>query len=231
MLNLKTVGRSALVGALALPMMFMTQGCTDEEVAVGLGAVAVVAGAAAIGSAIDHHPHHDHYYPRRPYPPHRPGWGPGRHRFATTLEIEGLSNDAAVDPAVQTMAEKYDLTVDAAGMLTDAFVAAQDGDLQPVRALGLSDADFESLAKMQMISNAGVNSLSAKLEMSTDATRTFVQKLIADVKTQAKDSSSPYWQSCLQAKSWKTPENLSCEKSWWPGCSPETGASLCVVNN
>lgn len=224
------LSRSALTAVIALPMMFVTQGCTDQDVAVGLGAVAIVAGAAAIGSAVDNNHHRDHrrWERERWERDHRgPRRGPprGRH-WNTTLAVEGLS----VDPAAQRVAQKYGIGMKSAEVLTTALQAANDGDLQPIRALGLADNDFQRLAKLQMVSNAGLHNLAAKLEMSDARTQTLIQDIINDFKVQAKDSSSEYWQSCFEAGSWKTPENLSCEKSFWPGCSPETGASLCVVS-
>jgi hypothetical protein len=221
---LKKSVRLALVALVAAPMVLTTQGCTNGEV---LGSIAIVTGVIAIGASQERH--HDHYSPPPPPPPrhrgpgHGRGHGPGR-RYDASLQIDGLSqNDAA-----QTLVSKYGIPMKSAERLAEALEIGKKGDASALLALGLQADDFERLAEMRMITDSGLTALAASLEMSKDATETLVANIIDDFRKQASDSSSDYWQACMNSGSWKTPENRSCQESFWSGCSPETGASLCL---
>lgn len=242
----KTLVRPVLTAALALPMMFSTQGCTDDEVATSLGAIAIVAGAVAIGAA-DHSPSSCHGGYTRECLSHRDRWGGIHHScrdiydsckyyYEAKLDIPGLSDVSklatpAVDAGTARVAKKYGLSFDAAERLTDALKAARASNLQPIYDLGLTKADLERLGEMRMINDASIEALAAKLETTNEDAKSLVANLLKDSKAQASDSKSAYWQSCLQAKKWKTPQNQFCEKSYWSGCSPETGATICAVAN
>src|SRR5262245_3581552 len=58
--QIKKAGKVALAVVLAAPMILSLQGCTDEEVAVGVGIGAIAVGATAIGVAAGHSDHHHH---------------------------------------------------------------------------------------------------------------------------------------------------------------------------
>lgn len=298
--SLSKAVRPALVAIIAVPMLFTTQGCSDDEVAAGLGAVAIVAGVGAIASAVNDdyddydrptrpNPRHPSYPDYRPYPnphyprtPHYPGypdyrptrpnprhhgsghapscrggyreycthyndqWGNVRRecrnvyencqsRWSTALDVEGLSEVTlsarknAVDRDTAIVASKYGISFEGASRLTGAFHAARKGDLAPVKALGLSEGDLKAVASLRMVSEASLQALASNLQVSAETAKSFVEKLIADVKAQAADIKSDYWQACTAGKKWKTPQNLRCEQTFWPGCSPQSGATLCVA--
>lgn len=215
---IKKVARVGLVALIATPMMFTTQGCTNGEV---LGSIAIVAGAVAIGMSSGDRGHGGSHHSPPPPPPshHRPG-----RRFSASAAIDAVASDSVAD----RIASKYGIPSSAAEKLAESLSAASQGDASKVMALGLSSKDFERLAEMRMITDDGLTRLAASLGMDKPATETLVQNVVDDFRQQASDSSSDYWQSCIRSGSWKTPQNLNCQEAYWSGCSPETGASMCV---
>lgn len=107
--TVKPVFSFMLTAAIALPMMFATQACTDEEVAASIGAVAIVAGVAAVASATNNDNndgHHRHPTCRGGYRQEctsfRDRWGNHRRdcrevydscrdRYDARIEIPGLA--------------------------------------------------------------------------------------------------------------------------------------------
>mgnify|MGYP001382733980 CR=1 FL=1 len=139
------------------------------------------------------------------------------------------SNASTVAAVSAALATKYGIGFDAATQLASALKTASGGDLEAIYALGLSKDDLERLGRLKMIADSSLDHLAAKLDTTVEDARSLVTSLIRDVKAQAGDSSSAYWQSCLTAKQWKTDKNQWCEQSYWSGCSLETGASLCAA--
>lgn len=265
------VFRPLLAAVIGLPIMFSVQGCTDDEVAAGLGVAAVVIGVAAIDKASDGHyrpypPRRPHYPPpRRPAPRCRPGyrehctvyrdrWGHPRrecrriydrcrHHYSANLAIPGLHSDlqpifggvqaeveSDTELQVAQVASHYSIGFDAAEALTGALSAAGNGDLKPVYDLGLTKEDLIRLGKMKMITDSGVTHLAQSLNLAEEDTKNLLNKILADLKEQTRDVESAYWQSCVQAKKWKTPQNFNCKETSWTGCSPKTGATLCTAS-
>jgi hypothetical protein len=246
-INLHKVGYLAVKTGLIGALLIGTQGCNDRDLAVGAGAVAIVAGAVAIGAAADSH---DHYRHGRPYYGRRHGGHYGYVRpYSSQLQtvqldaaaLGDLSFDvnstvvvdnttAAVELADSLrVAEKYDLPLSAAQPLTLALQSAAKGSVDAIRNIGLEATDLELLGRMKMITQQGVERLASALQLPVSEARTLVTRLIQDYKAQAADSRSDYWQACFQSGSWKTPQNNNCQKDFWGGCSPQTGATRCSV--
>ena len=240
--------RRLLTVTLAIPVFMSVQGCTDQDIAVGLGTVAIIGGAIAIGAAAgnDHH----HYEPRPGYGHGYDhgydhgyndgyghgggygGWGYRANSAPINLEKIAAQDDAPSKAEVNSkVAAHLGLTVDAATTLNTALqTAGQTKNLDAVYKLGLDKGDLKNLLQTKMISDQGVINLGRSLNVSTETARKAVETMLGDFRAQAADGSSLYWSSCTQSGSWKTPQNSRCESTSWQGCSVATGATLCLAS-
>jgi hypothetical protein len=227
--------------ALALSIATGTTACRNEDVAVVGGAIAIVAGAVAIGAAIgdndnSHRPRCRGGYVERCRSTYD-RWGRVRtscvrdwdscaHRYSETSGASLLTQDMSV----WRVSEKYNLPLESAERLTQALRAAQAGQADALTSLGLSSADLAALAKFQVPSAAAIENMAAYLALSPSSTQQLVQALMSDARAQFANVDSPAWKACTLAGKWRTPENGgTCKATHWAGCSPETGASLCVA--
>lgn len=210
-----------IMGMLATAMMF-NAGCTDGEVAAG--AIGVIVGIG-LGSGPDHHDHH------RPPPYHR-----GRHWDAqanVTLPTTGAApvavqvEDTQADSQVADFAFKYNISLDAANKVNDAFQGVQKNGVSSFATIGLNKSDIQAIMKHQLPETSSIKSMASKLDMSEAQARDFLVAMNREFQAQASDVSSPYWQACMAKGSWKTAENMYCKSTSWNGCAPETGATLC----
>lgn len=139
----------------------------------------------------------------------------------------GLPNEH--QQMVNGFAQKTGITVAASEKVLATFDKAKAGDRSAVTDIGLQQSDIDRLAKLSMITDAGVARVASHLDITDSQAQSLLKTLLDEFKTQAADGTSAYWQSCIAQKSWKTPQNLHCEQTYWNGCSPETGATLCLA--
>lgn len=206
--------KKIILSGLLISTMFLNSGCDSSDIAAGAIGVAIGIG---LGSSDDgHHHHHD----RRP-PRYREC---GRHRcYSTNFEI-----DTPANPQVAEFAQKHQITLDAATQIQAAFDGAKVEGLGSFAKIGLSEKDIRVISNRSMPRDESVAAMAVKLDMSQAQARDLLKRLIADFDAQASDIESPYWQSCMAKGKWKTPQNGSCSTTSWNGCSPETGATLCL---
>lgn len=164
--------RRLLAAALMVPGMLSIQGCTDEEVLLTLGGIAIVGGAIAIGSAASNsnsnHKHHGKHNKHRPK----------KHWRAITADTEADEMNA-----ISLMAQRYDIPIQSASTLKDTLTGALESqDLQPLYQLGLSRSDLMDIGRLEMISNSGINNLSQKLQISQEKAAGVVRQMIRDVR-------------------------------------------------
>lgn len=131
--------------------------CTDEELAFGTGAV--------VGVIIGDSSHHHHH---RPNPPrYRRG-----HRWH--------SQDLNILSPAQTVALKYDLSMDQAEVLTAHLLPALDGDLSGLAALGFEKSDLQALFAGQNPSASTLMIMSEKLGLDMAQAHALIQNIKAD---------------------------------------------------
>lgn len=125
-------------------------------------------------------------------------------------------------------AQRHKISLDAAQQIQDAFEASSTQGLDSFEQIGLDKTALTAIAQRSLPSAESMSSLAAKLDLSkSDATR-LVQSLITDFEAQASNVESDYWKACMAKGTWKTPQNLSCSQTFWAGCAPATGATLCM---
>ncbi|HRK07157.1 MAG TPA: hypothetical protein PLZ57_05265 [Pseudobdellovibrionaceae bacterium] len=231
----------AVLPTVALSIAMGTTACKNEDVAAVGGAIAIVAGAVAIGAALgdDDHSHrprcrggyvercrstHDRW--GRRHTSCKREWDPCATRYSAVAASSLLS----ADMSVSTVSGKYNLPLESAERLTKALQAAHAGQADALTSLGLSQDDMTSMAKFQLPSSEGIEKMATSLALSRSATQDLIQSLMNDARSQFANVDSPAWKACTSAGKWRTPENGgTCKETYWSGCSPETGASLCVV--
>ncbi len=232
----------AVLPTVALSIAMGTTACKNEDVAAVGGAIAIVAGAVAIGAALGDDDDHSHRprcrggYVERCRSTHD-RWG-RRHTSctrewdscATRYAASAASSLLRADRSVSTVSGRYNLPLESAERLTKALQSAHAGQADALTSLGLSQDDLTSMAKFQMPSSDGIEKMAKSLALSRSATQGLIQELMNDARTQFANVQSPAWKACTSAGQWRTPENGgTCKETFWPGCSPETGASLCIV--
>lgn len=97
--------------------------------------------------------------------------------------------------------------------------------------LGLSQKDMERLGRGELPTSQGLTKVARELSITPAKSRELFLFLMDGVRQQAKDEGSRLWKACLDSGQWQTPENNNCSKTYWNGCSPKTGASMCVPSS
>ncbi len=230
--------KTSLIGLAALSMALVTPGCTDGEligagvIAIGVGAVLVGSGAAGRG---DDAPRCRGGY-REECTIYHNRWGERRRvceevydscLYRNTVAAQPKSSTAVSD-TVASVAKTQNVSFTAAEKLMSTVTAVQAGDISTLSEVGLTTADFRLISRGFLPEQATIDRVSMALDLSVNETRSLLKRVIAGVDAQRKDSQSAYWQSCLSKSSWRTDGNGYCSQAWWPGCSPETGATLCL---
>lgn len=206
--------KKIILTGLLISTMFLNSGCDSSDVAAGAIGVAIGIG---IGSGGDGH-HHGH--DRRP-PRYRQC---GRYRcYDANFEV-----DLAPNPEVAAFAQRHQIGLAAAEQVHAAFAAVSTEGLNAFARIGLSDKDIMAISRRSLPKSDSIAAMANKLDISEAQARDLLQRVVADFDAQASDLESPYWQACMAKGKWKTPENASCTKTFWTGCSPETGATLCI---
>lgn len=205
--------KKIILSGLLLSTLFLNSGCTDDEIAAGAIGIAI-----GIGLGSDNHGHH--------HPPHRP---PPRYRECGRYGCysANLALDFAQDQKVVSFAQRHGVSLGVASQVQQAFDAVPQEGLAAFSRVGLNEKAIQAITLRTLPSESSIESLAQHLEMSNEEATGFLRRMVADFDVQASDVTSAYWQSCMAKGKWKTRENTNCKKSSWPGCSPETGATLC----
>lgn len=207
--------KKIIFSGLLVSTLFLNTGCEPSEIAAGAVGVAIGIG---IGSSNNGHHHHDNYRPPR----YRECRG-YRRCYA------GEANSALV-PNAQALefAQKHQISLEAATKIQDAFDAVPAQGLTAFETIGLNQRDLSSISARSMPGAKSLANVANKLDMSEAQARDLLKSLISEFDAQASDIRSEYWQACMAKGQWKTPQNSRCSSTNWTGCSPATGATLCM---
>ena len=154
---------------------------------------------------------------------HGGGGHGGGHRFSA-VELRGT----APDQSVQHFATTFKMPVQQSQLLKNVLQASAQGHPETLAQLGLTAADTRALTEGRQVSTSSIVQMSKVLQQDPNDTTKMLQYLEAETQRQAKDSSSPLWQRCVNSRAWTTPQNAFCQSSSWPGCGVETGATFCI---
>ena len=171
--------------------------CTDEEVADTIGTIAIVGGAVAIGanthceggeSQVCHsytsyygyvqtecHEEYDACKYLVPNHAIRP--------MASIADLDG-SGDSAAAPQVNLAAvnpmswgDTFQMSYAASGQFIDAMKSARAGNIDSIKALGLSAADIKQLAAGQLLGDAAIDAVAKTLNQSKQSVATMFATL------------------------------------------------------
>lgn len=207
------------------------QGCTDQEVAIGTGAVV----GGVIGAIItDGHNHgggggggrgrgrrcegayrtqcntYRDYY-GYVYQECRQVYDGCARYYSSEMDSTAKANLVSEDATV--LAAKYQLSYAASEKISYTAEQLSAGNLSVLDGMDLANMTPETLAKQLNVQPAAVEKLVADVQAGT--------------KAQLSDFNSSFWTSCRASGKWSTPQNKSCKQAYWMGCSPETGATFC----
>ena len=73
-----------------------------------------------------------------------------------------------------------------------------------------------------------MQNMASTLGISVTNAQNIMSAFISELRAQMRDINSPAWKACMQGGKWRTPQNMYCKKTYWNGCTPETGATKCV---
>lgn len=232
---LNRVGKVGVALAMAASVVMGTTACDSDDARVIGGTIAIVAGAIAIDSATDRC--HGGY--RTVCRSTRDRWGRVHRDCDQVWDSCARRYDAGIaldvnsplyqDVAVSQLAEKYALPVESAARLNDLLQQAAKGEASAMEALGLQGDDLKRVARYQLPSKEALEKVAAVLAISRSMAEDLVNKIMNETKLQMADVTSPTWTACMKSGKWKTDANGgTCKSTSWMGCSPETGASVCV---
>lgn len=139
--------------------------CRDQDLALGAGlAIGVIVGS----SASDHQ--HGDYYDRSPPPRYR------ERRDRNWSEISATVGDPQMTE-VQDFAANYDISETAAEKVLVSLDETQKGNMVALQDIGMEKTDLVALMNDQELTDKTLTKVSDKLEMSTDATISLIQKI------------------------------------------------------
>jgi hypothetical protein len=146
---------------------------------------------------------------------HHGGWHHGSHG----LNALGLSS-------AEEMAQEFGIRVESAEMILGL---AHTGNEQQLNRLGIETSDLAALVQLQMPSHEGIERVAKALNEEPARIEKVAQSFVTDVRAQMSDVNSEYWQECVKSGHWTTPQNARCSKTYWDGCTPDTGATSCEI--
>lgn len=214
--------KKIILSGLMVCTIFLNAGCNSSEIAAGIIGV-------AIGIGISSGDHDRHHRPPERYPgPHRPTRPPapprhcsGHRCYASAVTLPQM------DAQLILFAERHQISLDVAQKIKTAFQNVSKDGLASFEQIGLNSAALRSISLRSLPKSEAYAAMARKLDISEAQARDIIKMAVADFDAQANDVESDYWQSCMGKGKWKTPQNSSCSKTNWTGCSPGTGATLC----
>lgn len=138
------------------------------------------------------------------------------------------------DPLVMTTTkrpwgEEFGLSQEAVQKLDHVLAVSRTGDPSALLSIGLSEQDAKRMMHFQLPTDTGIRNVAQAFGITSNQSRELFAFMISAVRMQAQDISSPLWRQCMSTGHWVTLENNNCRKTFWKGCSPETGATMCLA--
>ncbi|MGE0633257.1 MAG: hypothetical protein AB7O96_12660 [Pseudobdellovibrionaceae bacterium] len=130
--------------------------------------------------------------------------------------------------AKEQWGKEFGLSASAVKKLDQVLATSRTGDSSALQEIGLTERDVRKMVRFEMPTDAAIKEVAKSFGITTAQSRAFLSFMIGTVHKQAKNIQSPLWKNCLASGHWVTPENNTCKKTYWKGCSPETGATMCV---
>lgn len=218
-------------------LMFVNTGCEPEEVRAGAAGVAIGIGIGAAMERDRYQPEPPSYYPPPPPPPprhprpRRPGYGGGYYDPGYGgYGYYSLSStqQKATTARTKAFAQRHNISMTAANKIERSFKNVNSQGFKSFHSVGLGEVDVKRIMQRRMPETQSLARMAKSLDMSEAQARDLVKYMIMDFDVQAKDIKSAYWQSCMAKGKWRTPQNMICTKTYSKGCTPETGATLCL---
>lgn len=187
-----------------------TTACDDDEIAAGVAGAAIGAGAAIL---IDRANDNDNcrpgyrnvctntydYYGRLYRDCRQVRYNcVNRFAFESAVREDGRidvrTRAAAAGLTVEDFAKEYKLTFEGAERLWAALEASDQGDSAPLKALGLSSGDIQSLGQYKLPSDQGIDSLARNLNTRADLTTGMLNRIRAwAISERNRICSQPEW--------------------------------------
>jgi hypothetical protein len=115
-----------------------------------------------------------------------------------------------------------DMTID------KVMAAAANADFHYIFTFGLQRQDLMDLSENRTLSSRTVQRMANILDESPELVKKVTSDLAQAFQSQKVDVKSSYWQTCMSSGNWRTDKNFYCKSTSWPGCSPESGANICL---
>jgi hypothetical protein len=147
---------------------------------------------------------------------HHGGWQHGSHHH-----LNVLSTDSAVE-----LAREFGIRVESAQTILNI---AHNANEEQITKLGIESSDLMALVQLQMPSRESLQKVAKALNEEPAKIENIAQSFVTDVRAQVSDGKSEYWRDCIRSGHWVTPQNTRCSKTFWDGCTPETGATSCEI--
>lgn len=103
-----------------------------------------------------------------------------------------------------------------------------NGNMATAHSLGLRSDDFSPTAAGIVLSDERAQQVAQNNSSSVAAVKSKIDGLNAEFASERRQVTSVYWQTCIQSGLWSTDQSSSCSHENSPGCSPGTGATLCI---
>lgn len=237
--------KKLILVAIGLPMALSLPACDAGDVALGAGVLAIGAGAVAIGSAANSNKHHHHQYNHHYHRPQHHGYYYGggynssyggyyrprprpRPWWRATSPKESIAMAAEKEAFASDWAARFDLSVTDATKLITALDQSRSGDINALIQLGLTERDLNAMSRFQLPDQTALHNLSLNLNQNPESTKEMLSTLIETAKTDLQNVNGRIWGDCQASGVWKTPQYNRCSDLKTSGCSPETGATMCV---
>lgn len=109
-----------------------------------------------------------------------------------------------------------------------AMAMAANADIEAAEKAGLSPVDLMLVGAGQALESVRCGEIARKLDEPEDLVCDKVKAIEVAFQAQRAQANSPYWRTCMHSGRWATEKNRNCKETYWPGCSPATGATMCV---
>lgn len=112
----------------------------------------------------------------------------------------------------------------------EAMSLIANGDMLAAQNFGFEIGDLFRLYDGRALSSDRINEIAKSQAADPGEVAGKIDEISQAFQSQRANSASDYWQTCIQSGQWSTDRNSRCEQTYWPGCSPEQGATFCTSN-
>lgn len=148
-------------------------------------------------------------------------------QYLTDERLVSLRSYDAHTQQVITFAQRFDINTAAADLFLVAMKRAEQGDIQGLYEIGLTQEDMNSIHKLESIDNKALR-MASRLGIPIENAKLIIAEFVNEARIQFSDINSPAWQQCIANGVWKTPQNSYCSRTNLSGCGPYTGATMCI---